>query len=233
MGKKDEILNTIFRRKAQRKRMRNFPNRSCLRRIESNRIWNSLRAFEQRYRWNLRVKAVLARVRGRVGHKARSRENLRMAFLEASPLGSRITSRIAVIISRGRGFECGGGGSVAESRTIQHTKRCRQPPPLPSYRRPTGKNLETSNFFAAKPALASFTFLKKLIKSKLHDLPRVIRFQITLEFFQNESLYFIFRFEKIKRQFLSTRVLYYIKSNERLDIDWKEEDTSFIFENNI
>lgn len=121
-----------------------------------------------------------------------------MAFLEASPLGSRITSRIAVIISRGRGFECGGGGSVAESRTIQHTKRCRQPPPLPSYRRPTGKNLETSNFFAAKPALASFTFLKKLIKSKLHDLPRVIRFQITLEFFQNES-YFIFRFEKIKR----------------------------------
>lgn len=139
-----------------------------------------------------------------------------MAFLEASPLGSRITSRIAVIISRGRGFERGGGGSVAESRTIQHTKRCRQPPPLPSYRRPTGKNLETSNFFAAKPALASFTFLKKLIKSKLHDLPRVIRFQITLEFFQNESLYFI-SFREIKRQFF--RVLYYIKSNERLDID--------------
>lgn len=226
MGKKDEILNTIFRRKAQRKRMRNFPNRSCLRRIESNRIWNSLRAFEQRYRWNLRVKAVLARVRGRVGHKARSRENLRMAFLEASPLGSRITSRIAVIISRGRGFERGGGGSVAESRTIQHTKRCRQPPPLPSYRRPTGKNLETSNFFAAKPALASFTFLKKLIKSKLHDLPRVIRFQITLEFFQNESLYFIFRFEKLRDNSFEC---YITLNRERLDIDWKEEDTSFIY----
>lgn len=139
-----------------------------------------------------------------------------MAFLEASPLGSRITSRIAVIISRGRGFERGGGGSVAESRTIQHTKRCRQPPPLPSYRRPTGKNLETSNFFAAKLALASFTFLKKLIKSKLHDLPRVIRFQITLEFFQNESLYFIFRFEKLRDNSFEC---YITLNRERLDID--------------
>lgn len=133
MGKKDEILNTIFRRKAQRKRMRNFPNRSCLRRIESNRIWNSLRAFEQRYRWNLRVKAVLARVRGRVGHKARSRENLRMAFLEASPLGSRITSRIAVIISRGRGFERGGGGvrwRSHEQFSTRNAAASRLPSPL-------------------------------------------------------------------------------------------------------
>lgn len=72
--------------------------------------------------------------RGRVGHKARSRENLRMAFLEASPLGSRITSRIAVIISRGRGSECGAGFGGGVTNNSAHETL---PPALspPSYRR--------------------------------------------------------------------------------------------------
>lgn len=136
--------------------------------------------------------------RGRVGHKARSRENLRMAFLEASPLGSRITSRIAVIISRGRGSE----GSVAESRTIQHTKRS---PLAPSYRRPSDRQ-EPRNVqlfqpqnpppSSSSPPTRLVYVLKKLIKSttKLRS-PRVIRFQILLEFFRKRISRYL-KFEK-------------------------------------
>lgn len=76
--------------------------------------------------------------RGRVGHKARSRENLRMAFLEASPLGSRITSRIAVIISRGRGSECGAGFGGGVTNNSAHETLPPAPSP-PSYRRPSDR----------------------------------------------------------------------------------------------
>lgn len=102
--------------------------------------------------------------RGRVGHKARSRENLRMAFLEASPLGSRITSRIAVIISRGRGSECEAGFGGGVTNNSAHETLSPSPPLIDGP--PTGKNLETSNFFNRKTRrprpprlpLASFTF---------------------------------------------------------------------------
>lgn len=61
-----------------------------------------------------------------------------MAFLEASPLGSRITSRIAVIISRGRGSECGAGFGGGVTNNSAHETL---PPALspPSYRRPSDR----------------------------------------------------------------------------------------------
>lgn len=145
MKLKDEILNTrtIFRRKAQQKRIKNFPNRSCLRRIESNRIefgTLTLSTLDERLnRGNLSTKPLSkSGSRGRVGHKARSRENLRMAFLEASPLGSRITSRIAVIISRGRGSECGAGFGGGVTNNSAHETLPPTPSP-PSYRRPSDR----------------------------------------------------------------------------------------------
>lgn len=158
--------------------------------------------------------------RGRVGHKARSRENLRMAFLEASPLGSRITSRIAVIISRGRGSECGAGfgGGVTNNSAHETLPPAPSPPLIDGP--PTDKNLEPSNFFAAKPALAFrpatrlVYVLKKLIKSttKLPS-PRVIRFQIILEFFENELRLGIFIAREIRstdNSFPLERIPYHI-----------------------
>lgn len=88
--------------------------------------------------------------RGRVGHKARSRENLRMAFLEASPLGSRITSRIAVIISRGRGSEreAGFGGGVTNNSAHETLP----PRPLLSTALRPARTSKRPTFSTAKPA---------------------------------------------------------------------------------
>lgn len=144
MKLKDEILNTrtIFRRKAQHK------NGSEIFQIdlvfaESNRIESNLELWLSRL-WTSVWTEVSTKPlsksgsHGRVGHKARNRENLRMAFLEASPLGSRITSRIAVIISRGRGSECGAGFGGGVTNNSAHETLPPAPSP-PSYRRPSDR----------------------------------------------------------------------------------------------
>ena len=143
MKLKDEILNTrtIFRRKAQQNGLEIFQIDLVF--AESNRIESNLELWLSRL-WTSVWTEVSTKPltksgsRGRVGHKARSRENLRMAFLEASPLGSRITSRIAVIISRGRGSECGAGFGGGVTNNSAHETLPPAPSP-PSYRRPSDR----------------------------------------------------------------------------------------------
>lgn len=140
--------------------------------------------------------------RGRVGHKARSRENLRMAFLEAEP--SRLPDHVSNRGDHFTGTWLRVWGGVRWRSHEQFSTR-NAPPLSPSYRRPSDRQ-EPRNVqlfqpqnpppSSSSPPTRLVYVLKKLIKSttKLRS-PRVIRFQILLEFFRKRISRYL-KFEK-------------------------------------